>query len=468
MSFRQKLIKSYNLFLEALKGEERDYTSGSLRLSIVLLAIPMILELSMESLFAVVDMFFVGRLGEHAIAIVGYTEALLTIIYSIAIGLSTAATAVISRRVGEKEYEEASKSAVQSILLALLISLILTVAGYVFAEELLSFMGASDDVIQRGLGFTRIMFISSRVIVYLFLINGIFRGAGNASIAMRSLWIASIANIILDPLLIYGFGTWAGWGLEGAAIATCIGRTLGVLYQCKVLWSGKSAIKIRFDKLVPDPKLIWHLVEIAWPATFQFIIASGSWIVLTKLIAESGGTTASAAYQIAIRNVVFFILPAWGLSNAAATLVGQNLGAKNPERAHQSTMLCVKYNIVFMAAVTLIFLILPNVICSIFTPDALVAKNAADALRVFGSGFVFYGIGMVMMQALNGAGDTRTPTLINLVGFWLFQVPLALVISRVLQMHYLFVVAAVPVAETLVALMAWWYFKKGNWKKIEV
>jgi len=243
---------------------------------------------------------------------------------------------------------------------------------------------------------------------------------------------------------------------------------LGVLYQSKVLWSGESAIKIRFNKLVPDPKLIWHLVEIAWPATFQFIIASGSWIVLTKLIAESGGTTASAAYQIAIRNVVFFILPAWGLSNAAATLVGQNLGAKNPERAHQSTMMCVKYNIIFMAAVTLIFLFLPNVICGIFTPDPLVAKNAADALRVFGSGFVFYGIGMVMMQALNGAGDTRTPTIINLVGFWLFQVPLALVISRVFQLHYLFVVAAVPVAETLVAIMAWWYFRKGNWKKIEV
>lgn len=468
MSFRQKLVSYYKIFLEALKGEERDYTSGSLRMSIVLLAIPMILELSMESLFAVVDMFFVGRLGEHAIAVVGYTEALLTIIYSIAIGLSTAATAVISRRVGEKEYEEASKSAVQAIILALFTSLILTVTGYIFAEDLLSFMGASADVIERGLGFTRIMFISSGVIVYLFLINGIFRGAGNASIAMRSLWFASIANIILDPLLIYGFGTWAGWGLEGAAIATCIGRTLGVLYQCKVLWSGKSAIKIKFNKLVPDPKLIWHLVEIAWPATFQFIIASGSWIVLTKLIAESGGTTASAAYQIAIRNVVFFILPAWGLSNAAATLVGQNLGAKNPERAHQSTMLCVKYNIIFMAAVTLIFLFLPNVICGIFTPNPLVAKNAANALRVFGSGFVFYGIGMVMMQALNGAGDTRTPTLINLVGFWLFQVPLALVISRVFQLHYLFVVAAVPVAETLVAIMAWWYFRKGNWKKIKV
>ena len=468
MSFRQKLVSYYKIFLEALKGEERDYTSGSLRMSIVLLAIPMILELSMESLFAVVDMFFVGRLGEHAIAVVGYTEALLTIIYSIAIGLSTAATAVISRRVGEKEYEEASKSAVQAIILALFISLILTVTAYIFAEDLLSFMGASADVIERGLGFTRIMFISSGVIVYLFLINGIFRGAGNASIAMRSLWFASIANIILDPLLIYGIGSWAGWGLEGAAIATCIGRTLGVLYQCKVLWSGESAIKIRFNKLVPDPKLIWHLVEIAWPATFQFIIASGSWIVLTKLIAESGGTTASAAYQIAIRNVVFFILPAWGLSNAAATLVGQNLGAKNPERAHQSTMMCVKYNIIFMAAVTLIFLFLPNVICGIFTPDPMVAKNAADALRVFGSGFVFYGIGMVMMQALNGAGDTRTPTIINLVGFWLFQVPLALVISRVFQLHYLFVVAAVPVAETLVAIMAWWYFRKGNWKKIEV
>ncbi len=468
MSFRQKLTAYWLVFLEALRGEERDYTTGNLRKSIVLLAIPMILELSMESLFAVVDMFFVGRLGEHAIAVVGYTEALLTIIYSIAIGLSTAATAVISRRVGEKEFHEASKSAVQAMILALIISILLTIVGYVFARELLSFMGAAPEVIEKGLGFTRIMFISSGIIVYLFLINGIFRGAGNASIAMRSLWIASLANIVLDPLLIYGLGSWAGWGLEGAAIATCIGRTLGVIYQCNVLFRGQSTIKIQLKNIIPDTKLIWHLLEIAWPATFQFIIASGSWIVLTKLIAESGGTTASAAYQIAIRNVVFFILPAWGLSNAAATLVGQNLGAKNPERAYESTMLCMRYNIIFMATVSLIFLLLPEVICSIFTPDTMVAQNAANALRVFGIGFVFYGIGMVMMQALNGAGDTRTPTLINLIGFWLFQVPLALVISRVWQMHYLFVVAAVPIAETLVAVMAWYFFKKGDWKKIEI
>ncbi len=468
MSFRQKLTAYWLVFLEALRGEERDYTTGNLRKSIVLLAIPMILELSMESLFAVVDMFFVGRLGEHAIAVVGYTEALLTIIYSIAIGLSTAATAVISRRVGEKEFHEASKSAVQAMILALIISILLTIVGYVFARELLSFMGAAPEVIEKGLGFTRIMFISSGIIVYLFLINGIFRGAGNASIAMRSLWIASLANIVLDPLLIYGLGSWAGWGLEGAAIATCIGRTLGVIYQCNVLFRGQSTIKIQLKNILPDANLIWHLLEIAWPATFQFIIASGSWIVLTKLIAESGGTTASAAYQIAIRNVVFFILPAWGLSNAAATLVGQNLGAKNPERAYESTMLCMRYNIIFMATVSLIFLLLPEVICSIFTPDTMVAQNAANALRVFGIGFVFYGIGMVMMQALNGAGDTRTPTLINLIGFWLFQVPLALVISRVWQMHYLFVVAAVPIAETLVAVMAWYFFKKGDWKKIEI
>ena len=468
MSFRQKLSAYWQVFLEALRGEERDYTTGNLRKSIVLLAIPMILELSMESLFAVVDMFFVGRLGEHAIAVVGYTEALLTIIYSIAIGLSTAATAVISRRVGEKEFHEASKSAVQAMILALIISILLTIVGYVFAGELLSFMGAAPEVIEKGLGFTRIMFISSGIIVYLFLINGIFRGAGNASIAMRSLWIASLANIVLDPLLIYGLGSWAGWGLEGAAIATCIGRTLGVLYQCNVLFRGQSTIKIQLKNIIPDTKLIWHLLEIAWPATFQFIIASGSWIVLTKLIAESGGTTASAAYQIAIRNVVFFILPAWGLSNAAATLVGQNLGAKNPDRAYESTMLCMRYNIIFMATVSMVFLLLPEVICSIFTPDVMVAQNAANALRVFGIGFVFYGIGMVMMQALNGAGDTRTPTLINLIGFWLFQVPLALVISRVWQLHYLFVVAAVPIAETLVAVLAWYFFRKGDWKKIEI
>jgi putative MATE family efflux protein len=468
MSENTKSHSIWKIFMEALRGEERDYTSGSIRLAIVLLAIPMILELSMESLFAVVDMYFVGKLGEHAIAVVGYTEAMLTIIYSMAIGLSTAATAVISRRVGEKSEAEASETAVQSLILAALISVILSVIAVLSARHLLAFMGASSEVIEKGLAFTQIMFGSSGIIIFIFLINGIFRGAGNASIAMRSLWLASIANIILDPLLIYGIGHWTGWGLEGAAIATCIGRSMGVIYQCTILFSGKSVIRLSVKNFLPDKKLMIHLLELAWPATFQFIIASGSWIILTKLVAETGGTSASAAYQIAIRNVVFFILPAWGLSNAAATLVGQNLGAKNPERAAQSTWMCVKYNIFFMAIVTLIFLLFADVICGLFTTDPEVLSKAALSLRFIGSGFIFYGIGMVMMQALNGAGDTKTPTYINLVGFWLFQIPLAVFLTQVLKWNYLAAVAAVPIAETLVAILAWWYFKKGRWKTIEV
>lgn len=456
------------LFLQAIKGEERDYTAGSIRLSIVLLAIPMILELSMESLFAVVDMYFVGKLGEHAIAVVGYTEAMLTIIYSLAIGLSTAATAVISRRIGEKSEAEASKTAVQALILAALISALISILAVLSARPLLAFMGASPEVIEKGLGFTQIMFGSAGVVIFIFLINGVFRGAGNAAIAMQSLWLASIANIILDPILIYGLGNWAGWGLEGAAIATVIGRSLGVLYQCTVLFGSRSVIRLSIKDFIPDRRLMAHLLELAWPATFQFIIASGSWIILTKLVAETGGTTASAAYQIAIRNVVFFILPAWGLSNAAATLVGQNLGAKNPERAAQSTRMCVKYNIVFMAFVTMVFLLFADFICGLFTTDPEVLSKAALSLRIIGSGFIFYGIGMVMMQALNGAGDTKTPTYINLIGFWLFQIPLALFLTQYLEWGYLAAVAAIPIAETFVALLAWWTFRKGKWKSIEV
>ena len=294
------------------------------------------------------------------------------------------------------------------------------------------------------------------------------RGAGDAAIAMRSLWLASLMNIILCPLLIYGIGNWHGLGLKGAAIATTIGRGIGVLYQCYNLFSGKGVIKVRRVHFRWDTPVIRTLIGVAWPATFQFVIQSGSWIVLTMLVATTGGTDASAGYQVAIRNVVFFILPAWGLSNAAATLVGQNLGAKQPQRAEQSVLLTAKYNAIFMAMVTLIFLFCSSPIISIFTNETKVVTYGTQALRIIGAGYIFYGIGMVMMQALNGAGDTRTPTWINFVGFWLFQIPLAYLMAKGMKWGPVGAFIAIPVAETAVAIAAWILFKKGKWKKVVV
>lgn len=452
----------------ALKGEERDYTKGSIKLAILLLAVPMILELSLESVFALVDMFFVGKLGQNAIAVVGYTESMITMVYSLSIGLSTAATAIIARRVGEKEMSGASKAAIQALLISLFVSAIISFFGVIYAEKMLAFMGATPEVIAEGLAFTKIMFGFNIVIVLLFLINGIFRGAGNAALAMKSLWIASIFNIILDPLLIYGFGSWQGWGLEGAAIATCIGRGTGVVYQLYHLFYGSGLIKIKWSDVFPDFTIIKSMVSLAWPATFQFIIASGSWIILTRLVADSGGTEASAGYQIAIRNVVFFILPAWGLSNAAATLVGQNLGAGQPQRAEKSVILATKYNAIFMTMVSIIFIFLSPQIISFFTDQDEVQKIGISALQIIGSGFIFYGIGMVMIQSLNGAGDTRTPTWINFVGFWLFQIPLAYYFVTFTDWGLNALFAAIPIAETSIAVMAFIIFRQGKWKKVKV
>lgn len=452
----------------ALKGEERDYTKGSIKLAILLLAVPMILELSLESVFALVDMFYVGKLGQNAIAVVGYTESMITMVYSLSIGLSTAATAIIARRVGEKEMSGASKAAIQALLISLFVSAIISFFGVIYAEKMLAFMGATPEVIAEGLAFTKIMFGFNIVIVLLFLINGIFRGAGNAALAMKSLWIASIFNIILDPLLIYGFGSWQGWGLEGAAIATCIGRGTGVVYQLYHLFYGSGLIKIKWSDVFPDFTIIKSMVSLAWPATFQFIIASGSWIILTRLVADAGGTEASAGYQIAIRNVVFFILPAWGLSNAAATLVGQNLGAGQPQRAEKSVILATKYNAIFMTMVSIIFIFLSPQIISFFTDQDEVQKIGISALQIIGSGFIFYGIGMVMIQSLNGAGDTRTPTWINFVGFWLFQIPLAYYFVTFTDWGLNALFAAIPIAETSIAVMAFIIFRQGKWKKVKV
>lgn len=447
---------------QSFSGEQTDYTTGSIPKAVFLLAIPMILELSLESVFAIVDMYFVGQLGQNAIATVGLTESVLTIVYSVAIGLSTAATAVVARRIGEKNPEAAAHAGAQALLVCIAVSVITTVGGMVFAGDVLALMGASQEVVKEGAVFTRIMFGGSLGLMLLFLINGIYRGAGDAMMALKSLWLASIINIVLCPLLIHFFG------LKGAAIATVIGRSTGVIYQCYHLFTGSGILKFYKAQFRANWDIIKNLVNVGWPATFQFIIASGSWIILARLVAETGGTTASAGYQIAIRNVVFFILPAWGLSNAAATLVGQNLGAKELERAEKSVLLTARYNALFMSFVMVVFVCFAEPIIRFFSSDEAVIGYGAQALRIIGTGYIFYGIGMVMTQALNGAGDTKTPTIINFVGFWLFQVPLAYFLANTLKMGCNGAFVAIPVAETFIALLAWYYFKKGKWKEVTV
>ncbi|TAK50669.1 MAG: MATE family efflux transporter [Bacteroidetes bacterium] len=463
MSFNENRLRNIiSLIRESLRGDQQDYTQGSIPRAVFLLAIPMILELSLESVFAVVDIFFVSRLGQNAIATVGLTESFITIIYSIAIGLSTAATAFVARRIGEKNIEDAAYDAAQSLIIASSVIIVVSVPGAIFAGDILALMGASEEVVKEGAVFTRIMLGGSAAIVFLFIINGIFRGAGDAAMAMKSLWIASLINIILCPIFISYFG------LKGAAIATVIGRSSGVIYQCYHLYKGSGIVKIKARHFMPNAVLMKSIINVATPATLQFIIASGSWIVLTRLVAETGGTTASAGYQIALRNVVFFILPAWGLSNAAATLIGQNLGAKQLERAEQSVLLTAKYNAIFMSFVMALFVLFPGSIIRIFTQDESVISYGAQSLQIIGSGYIFYGIGMVMTQALNGAGDTKTPTIINFVCFWLLQVPLAYGLAKGLDMKATGAFIAIPVAETLVALIAWYYFKKGKWKEVKI
>jgi len=457
---------TFKKFLSAIKlslsGKEQDFTEGSIRKAVFLLAIPMILELSLESVFALVDIFFVSKLGPNAIASVGLTESVITLVYSIAIGLSVAATAVVARRVGEKNGKAAGHAGAQSILVAVVLSIIVTILGTIFAPHVLEIMGASPEVVAEGSIFTRIMFGGSIVIMLIFLINGIYRGAGNAAMAMKSLWIASAVNIILCPILIHFLG------LKGAAIATVTGRTSGVLYQCYHLYKGNGIIKFGLADFGFDATVVKSIIKIAWPATLQFIIASGSWIAVTRLVAETDGTNASAGYQLAMRNVIFFILPAWGLSNAAATLVGQNLGAKEFDRAEESVNITAKYNAIFMGFVMLIFLLFSDLIIKFFTHEPEVVKYGSMALKIMGSAYIFYGLGMVMSQALNGAGDTQTPTWINFVCFWLIQIPLAYALANYFNLRSTGAFMSIPIAETILALAAWYYFKRGKWKEVKV
>ena len=430
---RGKLSIILSVIKKSLKGEEVDYTTGSIRLSVILLAIPMMLEMMMESVFALVDLYFVGHLEESSFAIqtVGLTESVLTIIYSLAIGISMAATAVVARRIGEKDPIAAAKAGMQAIGIAVALNTVISFFGVYYGTEILMLMGASKEAALHGTPFIQIMMGGSIVIMLLFLINGIFRGAGNAAIAMKSLWIANISNIILCPIFINGLGPVPAFGLTGAAIATTIGRSIGVAYQLFHLFNGKNMLKITLAYLKPNFELIKSIVKIASPAVLQFVIASCSWIFLAQLVATTGGDNGSAGYQTAMRLMMFFLLPAWGLSNAAATLVGQNLGAKEIKRAEESVLKTAKYNVIYMGSVMVISLLGAELLVAFFTDDPEVRVYAVRAVRIISLGYVFYGIGMVMINAFNGAGDTWTPTKVNVIGFWLFQIPFAYLLAAV-------------------------------------
>ncbi|MBS1748740.1 MAG: MATE family efflux transporter [Bacteroidetes bacterium] len=466
--FYRRQSAVWTLIKDAVSGKEYDYTTGSIRKAIILLAIPMMLEMSMESVFAVVDIFFVSHLGKHATSTVGLTESVVTIVYSLAIGMSMAASAMVARRVGEKNKEGASEAAAQALILSATITFCVSLSGIVFAGDILRWMGAESETIKEGVGYTRIIMGSSFIIMLLFLINGIFRGAGNAMMAMKSLWLANICNIILCPVLIKGFGPVPALGLNGAAIATTIGRSIGVAYQCYHLAKGNSMLQINRQYFKPVWTVLRSIAGIAWPGTLQFLIGSGSWIVLASIVARTGHSEASAGYQVALRIVMFFILPAWGMSNAAATLVGQNLGAQMPERARQSVITTVKYNAIFMGVVSVIFLLLADYIILFFSNEPAVQRYAIAAMRIISSGYIFYGIGMVLSSAFNGAGDTRTPTWINLFGFWMLQVPLAWLLSHPAGWGAYGVFWAIPLAETAITIVYYVIFKKGRWQFVKI
>ena len=446
---------------ESLNSEHQDFTTGSIRKAIFLLAVPMILEMCMESVFAVVDIFFVGKLGPRAAATVGLTESFLTIVYSVAIGLSMAATAMVARRVGEKNYDGAAKAGAQAAILSFAVIVAISCIGFFFAEKVLGLMGGDAQVVVMGSAYTRIMLTGNGVIMLLFLINGIFRGAGDAAIAMRSLWLANILNIILCPILIHFYG------LPGAAMATTTGRGIGVCYQVYHLFKGKGIIKIYLRHFIPDMVVLKSIFNIASTATLQFLIGSASWIAMARIIAGFG-SDAIAGYTIDIRLLIFFIMPAWGLSNAAATLVGQNLGAKQPERAEESVWKTARYNAIFMAFVSLLFVTCAEFFVGLINSDPAVVKTAVSALRIVSLGYVFYGVGMVMINAFNGAGDSKTPTWINLFWFWVFQIPLAYLFAIVLHIGSTGVFIAIVTTETCITITSVILFKRGKWKLIKI
>lgn len=465
MELKDKSI--WQELIEAIKGSEADYTQIKISKAVFLLAVPMILELIMESTFAVVDIYFVGTLGPSAVATVGLTETYMFLLYSICMGLAMGVTALIARRVGEHEKDKAGITAVQSILIAIVASIPFSIAGLFFSKELLELMGADSWILKNGIGYAAWMLGGNFVIMLIFVINAIFRGAGDAAVAMRVLWVANGLNIILDPLLIFGYGPIPAFGIEGAAIATNIGRGIAVIMQLWYLYKGGKHIKILKSHILISSKIILNLIKTSLGGIGQMIIAMTSWIFIMRIFAEFGSEVIAGA-TIAIRIMMFTMMPAWGLSNAAATLVGQNLGAEIPERAEKSVWLIGSYNMIFLIAVSIVYFLLSESLVSIFTEDAKVITVGGMWLRIVSYSYFVYGWWMVSIQAFNGAGDTVTPTKINFIFFWILQIPLSYITAKTFGFGYEGIFWTIFATETGVGLFTLWLFKKGRWKKVKV
>jgi putative MATE family efflux protein len=448
----------------ALTGKELDFTMGPIGRAIVLLAIPMILEMVMESVFALTDAFFVSRLGTDAVATIGLTEAMISLLFAVAIGTGMATTAMVARRVGERDPAGARVAAAQSIILGLALTMVVALPGVVFAENLLELMGGTPGLVATGHGYTQVLFGGSATIMLLFLLNAVFRGAGDAAVAMRVLWIANLINIVLDPCLIFGLGPFPALGVMGAAVATTIGRGTGVAIQLWVLFRGGSRIRILATDLAPRIRVILRLLRLSVGGILQFLIGTSSWVVLVWIIGGFG-PAAVAGYTLAIRLIVFAILPSWGLANAAATLVGQNLGAGRPDRAEASVWRSGIYNMIFLLAIAVVFITAAGPLIRIFSSDLDVVRFGVRCLVWVSVGYPFYAWGMVMVQAFNGAGDTYTPTVINFFCYWLFQLPLAYALAYVAGFGPAGVFAAITVAESLIAVVGMLVFRRGRWKQ---
>lgn len=464
MTFRAVI----DLIRESLLGdEERDYTTVGVKRAIVLLSIPMVVEMGMEAVFALVDIFFVSKLGEHAIATVGLTELLLTLVYSVAWGLGMGITSVVARRTGEKDPAGASRAALQGLFLTVALGVVLAIPGLFFPRELLALMNGEPEVQAIGADYVRIMFGGNVIILLLFAINAIFRGAGDAAMAMRSLMLANGINIILCPIMIHGIGGWEGFGVTGAAVATTIGRGTGVLYQLKHLFAPKGRITVRGVPLVLLPSVMWTIVRVSAGGVVQFVLPSVSWMFLGSIVATFG-SVATAGYTVAVRIMIFSLLPSWGMANAASTLVGQNLGAGQPDRAARSAWLCGHYNMIYLVSVSVVFWLFAPQLIGFFNEGEVVGEYGVSALRILCLGYFFYGYGMVFAQAFNGAGDTLTPTWMNAFCFLLLQIPLAWYLSSVVGWGAQGAFAAVPISESLLAVLSAVLFQRGGWRTVKV
>jgi putative MATE family efflux protein len=462
-----RLKRFFTNVVESVSGTEQDFTEGKLSRAILLLSVPAVLEMIMESVFVVVDIYFVSKLGANAVATVGITESMITIVYAISIGLATATTSMVSRRMGEKNGDAASSVAFQAILTGIAVSLIIGIPGAMSAARLLRLMGASDLIITKMAGYTTIMLAGNIVIMLLFIINAIFRSAGDAAIAMRVLWVGNIINIILDPCLIFGLGPFPHLGVAGAAVATNMGRGIAVLYQFYLLFFGRKRIQLSFRHLGIDFKLIGKILKLSFGSIGQNLIGTTSWIALVRIISAFGSEVV-AGYTIAIRIVSFVLLPSWGISNAAATLVGQNLGAKKPDRAEKAAIITGLANMILLGTIGVILVIIPSPFIRLFIHDSGVLRAGVECLRIVSMGFIAYGFGMVMVNSFNGAGDTSTPLKINIFAFWFIEIPLAWLLAIKSGMNEKGVFVAIVVAESIMTVTAWIVFRKGKWKLKEV